>query len=432
MPNRRTLLAALVTVPILGACSAGPGPAARQLKLDKVWEKVIKTEAGRGVAALEDRVALLGDTVVLAEGAEAEPERFTALDAATGARRWSLSVGSPITAPTVGRVLVGGCGKESLSSFGRMVSNPVLEAADDILPLSYVSESGPNATSGVVGVSLATGAPVWGFAATTERSKSRAVITAVSSEVVIMVVAPGFGPHWPTPEQEVSTIALDARTGEKLWSEPDLVGLAADGESVVAAKGDRRSDARAVWTPRVLDARTGEPRWTGEHELDEPTMIFATAADYTVIWPSRPTMGEYEIVQLSTGRRIDYPELPPPTPMATDSPLLVWDTGVDWWSRGPNGFLTQRLPEGKPEQGRRRPGGLEFEPAIGVGPHLWGSYSSNQSTSDSEVPLIGVVAVDRTGGPRSPSVKGILVGVNDRWLVVAGSAGFETHRITPA
>ncbi len=99
-----------------------------------------------------------------------------------------MVVGGPITAPTVGRALISGSG-------------PV----DDILPVSYVSGGGAKATSGVIGISLATGQPVWGCAATTAPSVNRSVITVVSDSVVIITLAAGVGPDWPT---------VDARTGE--------------------------------------------------------------------------------------------------------------------------------------------------------------------------------------------------------------------------
>jgi hypothetical protein len=112
--------------------------------------------------------------------------------------------------------------------------------------------------------------------------------------------------------------------------------------------------------------------------------------------------------------------------------VLVWDSGDSFWSPWSSGFFTRSLPEGKPEHGRGRPGGLDFRPEVGVGRHLWGRFSSTQGTWDSDADLIGVAAVDRTGTPRSPSVMGILGGVNDRWLLVVASDGFAVHKITPA
>ncbi len=148
----------------------------------------------------------------------------------------------------------------------------------------------------------------------------------------------------------------------------------------------------------------------------------------------RPYQGKakYEVVEVSTGRPLDYTETYAPRPLAGEPRLLAWDTGDDFWSPWSSGFFTQRLPDGRPEHGRGRPGGLDYEPELGVGPYIWGGFTSTQLTWDSDSDLIGVAAVDRTGTPRSPSVPGILGGAGDRWLVVVVSTGFEVHRITPA
>lgn len=418
------MLVALATVPWLASCSAGPGPAAPRLGLDKLWESPFAFDAGSGIDYLVDRLSLLGDTVMLAEGAGNTPTMITALDAETGALRWSRPVGRPITAPTVGRVMISGAGPAAYGAWEETFQNPVLGAIDGILPVAY-ADGGTEATSGVIGLDLRTGEPVWGFAAVTEPSNARTMITAVAASVVIMTVAPAIGPGWPPADQPVITIAVDGRTGRRLWTAPDLLGLGADGDVVIAAKREQRSAGQAAWIPYVLDARTGAARWTGPQELGHPSDFKAAAAGYAVFAPN-------QVIQLATGTPIDYAEPHRPMPVACDPPLLVWDTGVDWWSAGPNGFLTRRLPEGKPEAGRKRPGGLEFVAEAGVGPHIWGHYSDTQSTSDSEAGLVGVVAVDRTGGPRSPSVKGMLAGVDDHRLVVVSTGMITVHRITPA
>ena len=429
VPNRRTVLAALAAVPLLAACSPGLGSKAPELALDKVWDKAVPFDAGLGIDYLVARLSLLGNHLLHAEGNGTQPDKITALDTATGTQRWSIGVGESITAPTVGRVLIAGCGMGARSSFNGILQNPVLKSAGDILPVSYVSGSEASATTGVIGLSLQTGRPIWGIAATSEPSPIRAVITAVSDAVMIITVAPTVGPDWPAADSALTMIAVDPATGEKLWEGRDLYGFAVGGEFVIAAK---RASGGTGWTAQVLDARTGESRWADAPLLDHPSDHVATAAGYTVFRPSRSTKGKYQVLQLSSGRLIDYPEDYAPRPLTTEPPLLAWDTGDEFWSPWSSGFYTQQLPAGNPEHGRGRPGGLDFTPAIGVGPHIWGSLTGTQGTWEHDAHFIGIAAVDRTGTPRSPSVKGLLAGASDRWLVVVDSLGFAVHRIASA
>ncbi|MFC7625636.1 hypothetical protein [Microlunatus sp. GCM10028923] len=423
MPNRRTVLAAIVSLPLLASCS-GTGSRAPELALDRVWDRPVPWDAGRGIDYLVDRLSLVGNTVLYAEGAEREPERITALDAATGAERWSIKVGQSITAPTVGRVRLSGCGRVAAGSFGASFQNPLLRAVGDILPLPYVSDDGAKPASGVIGVRLTTGEPVWGVA-TSEPSADRPVITAVSDACVIITVTPEVGIDWPAADAPVTTIAVDGRTGRTLWSAPDVLGLGADGEFVVVGQRELRAGSRAVWTLRTLAAGTGEQRWADDQELRYLGDHRATAAGYTVL-------NGYRVFRLATGERIDYEAEAQPLPIMTDPPLLAWDAGDDWWSPWSSGFFTQVLPDGKPQHGRGRPGGLEFDVRSGVGPYVWGELTGTQGTWESDADLIGVAALDRSGTPRSPSLHGILAAVNDRWLITVDSKGFATYRIAPA
>jgi hypothetical protein len=104
---------------------------------------------------------------------------------------------------------------------------------------------------------------------------------------------------------------------------------------------------------------------------------------------------------------------------------------VAWWAKGPNGFVTQTLPKGSPTKGKSRPKGLEFEAMYGAGPHIWGRYKTTQESREHD-DLAGIVAVDRTGQPRSGSQPGVvLADVSEKWLVVGKNGYVEVQRITP-
>lgn len=417
------MLAAIASLPLLAACS--PGPRAAQLALDRVWDRPIRWDAARGVDYLVDRLSLVGDTLLYAEGAARVTERITALDAATGEKRWSIAIGQAITVPTAGQVRLSGAGRVAFGPFESRFENPLLETAGDILPLSYVDEGGAKAPGGVIGVRLTTGEPVWHAPVAADPSTGRAVITAIGDRVVISSVTAEVGPQWPAADAPLTTVAVDGRTGQVLWSAPDVVGLDADGEYVVVGLREHRSSGRAVWKLRALQAGTGEPVWTGDQELTYLGNYRGTAAGCTVV-------DSYQVYRLATGERIDHEWPAQPVPIMTDPPLLAWDSGDDWWRPTTSGFFTLVLPDGKPQHGRGRPGQLEFEVRSGVGPYIWGQLQTTQGTWENDAELAGVVAVDRSGTLRSPSLDGVFAAVNDRWLITVDSKGIATYRISPA
>lgn len=429
--TRRAVIGALLAVPLAGGCSAGRDPAAVQLRLDRAWGRQLDVDPGRGLDYLVDRMRILGDTLLIAEGTGTNRgARLVALDAASGQTRWTIAADVPFTAPTVGEVMACICGPWRFTAFDEKLQNPVMKAVGDVLPVSYVSGSEARSASGVIGVSLKTGQPVWGFAAMPEPSPNRTLVTAVSESVVCVAVTPAFGPRWPNDAEPVTTFALDAQTGAALWSQPDLIALAGDGDALVAVQRTPRAGDVAAWLPRVLDARTAEPRWAGQQGLDGAHEHVATAGGYSVLWPARPKMEGYMIIQLSTGRQINYDQVHMPMPVACDQPMLVWDTGADYWSRGPNGFLTLQLPDGQPKHGFHRPTNLDFVAEVGIGPYIWGTLQKTRSASREQMRFNGVVAIDRSGAPRSPNLKGVFISVTDRWLVIIEPGGYAVYQIT--
>ncbi|WP_410789284.1 hypothetical protein [Kribbella sp. C-35] len=256
-------------------------------------------------------------------------------------------------------------------------------------------------------------------------SNERTMVTAVAESVVLATVSTPFGPGWPTRAQTPTTIALDAKTGDELWRDVDVVGVSGDGNSVVVAKR-----TAASWQMEVRDARTGKARWTGTHQSRGPHEHKGTAADHTVLQHADRT--DIDVIRLSDGEPLVLDTDSVPNVVASDPPLLVWDNGVAWWAKGPNGFVTQALPKGSPTKGKHRPKGLEFKAAYGVGPHIWGVYGDTQESEKNDH-LVGTIAVDRTGAPCSPNLPGVaLADVSEKWLAVGRAGYVEVHRITPA
>ncbi|TCC04253.1 PQQ-binding-like beta-propeller repeat protein [Kribbella soli] len=409
-------------MPLLAACGETADKPAPKLKLEKVWQERVVTPG----PAMPGRVQLVGDTVVMVDGTGTENARVCCFSAPDGALKWVIDGKKPFAVPELEAVWVCAVGPGFLGNVAELVQRPAVRAAGDILPISVASAPRGTATSGVVGVDVRTGDPVWGFRAVATPSNERTMVTAVSESVVLATVSTPFGPGWPTSAQSPTTIALDAKTGDELWRAVDVVGVSGDGNSVVVAKR-----TPSGWNMEVRDARIGTARWTGTHQSRGPHEHEGTAGDHTVLQHADRT--DVDVIRLSDGEPLAFDTDTVPTVVASDPPLLVWDNGVAWWAKGPNGFVTQALPKGSPTKGKHRPKGLEFRAAYGVGPYIWGILGDTQQTDKNDYYLVGTIAVDRTGAPCSPSLPGIaLADVSDKWLV-AGRGGYvEVHRITPA
>lgn len=403
------------------ACTKTADKSAAKLKLEKVWQERLVTPW----EALPGRVRLVGDSVVVVDGTGSENARVCCFNAADGAKQWVIDGKEPLSVPELGVVRVCVVGPGFLGDSRTLVQRPAVRTAGDVLPVSVASAAKGVTTSGVVGIDVRTGDPVWGFRAVAAPSTDRTMVTAVAESVVLATVSAPFGPSWPDNTHSPTTIALDAKTGAELWREADVVGVSGDGNSVVVGKR-----TTADWLMEVRDARTGKPRWTGTRPTGGPYDHIGTAADHTVLRPGNRT--DVDVIRLSDGKPLDFTADNPPNVVANDPPLLVWDSGPAWWAKGPNGFVTQALPKGSPTKGKHRPKGLEFMASYGVGPYIWGNYLTTQESQENDY-LAGTIAVDRTGAPCSPNLNaGFLADVSEKWLVMSWDGCIEVHRITNA
>ncbi|MEV5964526.1 PQQ-binding-like beta-propeller repeat protein [Kribbella sp. NPDC051952] len=419
--RRRAVLVAVVAGPLLVGCTKTADKVAPKLRLEKVWQERVVTPW----AAMPGRVRLVGDALVVVDGTGTEGARVCSFTAADGAKKWVIDGKGPISVPGVGSAWLCVVGPGYLGNTTTLVQRPAVRTAGDILPVSFASAPKGTTTSGVVGVDVRTGEPVWGFRAVATPSTKRTMVTAVAESVVLATVSASFGPGWPGPTQSPTTIALDAKTGEELWREAEVIGVSGDGNSVVVVRRTAGS-----WHMEVRDARTGKARWTGTHQSRGPYEHQDTAADHTVLQHADRT--DVDVVRLSDGKPLEFDTDTTPDVVASNPPLLVWDNGVAWWAKGPNGFVTRTLPKGPPTKGKHRPKGLEFRAAYGVGPYIWGDYRTTQESNKNDN-LAGTIAVDRTGAPCSPNIKyGYLADVSETSLVIGWNDSIEVHRITTA
>jgi outer membrane protein assembly factor BamB len=412
----------MVSGPMLAACSKVADEAAPKLKVEEVWRErlIVPYEA------LPGRARVVGDSVVVVDGTGTETGRVVCFNAADGAKSWVIDGTKPMVVPGVGEGWVCVVGPAFLGLDSKPVQRPTVRVAGGILPVSFAGAPKGATTSGVVGVDVRTGEPVWGYQAPAT-STDRTMVTAVAGSVVLATQSVPFGPYFPDRAHPPTTIALDTESGQELWRAADVVGLSGDGDSVVVA---RRTTGD--WLPEVRDARTGQVRWSGTVRLVGAIDHLGTAADHVVL---RPHEKGVVVVRLSTGKQLEFDgEDSSPMVMASDPPLLVWDGGDSWWAKGPNGFVTQTLPKGSPTKGKHRHHGVEFHGAYGVGPYLWGKTRTTLSSDPQDAAFEGVVAVDRTGAACSPVLRSAveLADVSRNWLVVSQKGYVEVHRISAA
>jgi hypothetical protein len=406
-------------VPLVAACGASPGDGAPPLKLEKTWQEPLVTPG----EAMPGRARIVGDSVVLADGSGTGKVRLVCFGAADGVRRWTLDGSKPIANDWLS--IVGPAQYFSPIT----IQNPGIRLAGSVIPIPYATAQKGATTSGLIGVDAQTGEPVWSFAAAPSPTFDRTMVTAVAASVVLATVSAPYGPHWPVTSP--TTIAVDAKTGTELWRATGVTGLAGAGDSVVVA---RRTGNSATWLPEVRDARTGKARWTGASAIGGTYDYEATAADFVLLNPGN-SRGHYELVRLSTGDQLDLPETSESLVLlGTEPPVLAWDSGMSWFAKGPNGFVTQTLPKGRAAKGKQRPGSLTFKPALGIGPYLWGELQSKVGSKRDDIKFTGTVALDRTGALCSPPMRdgAAIADVSQQWLVLGLKDHLAVHRISPA
>ena len=424
MVRRRVLLGALVSAPVVAGCAKTADQAAPRLKIEKVWQVPLAVP----YEALVGRARIVGDSVVVVDGTGTETGRVVCFGAADGSKKWAIDGRRAMSVPGVGEGWLCVVGPAFLGYVSKPVQRPTVRVAGDVLPVSYAGAPKGATTSGVVGVDVRTGQPVWGFTAMPVVSTDRTMVTAVAESVVLATVSAPFGPFFPDRAHQPTTIAVDAKSGQELWRAKDLVGLSGDGNSVLVAKR-----TTTEWFPEVRDARTGEVRWTGDVRLVGAVDHEGTAADHVVLQPT--DKGVVQVVRLSTGKQLKFDVTDEiPMVMASDPPLLVWDSGGSWVAKGPNGFVTQTLPDGSPTKGKHRHHGVSFTGTYGVGPYLWGRTKTTLGSHPEDSAFEGLVVVDRTGALCAPALRGgyELADVSRDWLVVSQKGFAQLHRISPA
>jgi|GEM_PF-4009356 len=412
MPTRRQLLTALAGTALLGACSR-ENPDDFTVSLDPVWEQPAQM--------FSMTATLTSDTLLLA-GTEVDATRIVGHDLATGAVRWLVGDDSSVAVPKLGDVEIQTLGKraeQSLLNRRNFVAGPVL-------PLSFWNDRGAG-PSGVVGLDPASGTPVWGRTLVAEQSDLRlgTVVMAATESVVLAVTRPITTVTRPDFGQELfasgptTTHALDAATGEVLWSVADVLVVWADQDTALAFRtsSDTMSGPSSVICG--LDLAAGEPRWTGP----DPVSLAAVAGDHA-LFHGADSADDGLLVRVSTGEVVPVPNVGRARPhlLAGEPPTLAWGT-----YDGSQTVTTQVV--GEPDQvSGTKPS--RFDTTRIARDLLWGVLPSWSNPT--------TVAFDRTGHQRSARIdSGVPIHVTEDWLIFVRT-GFEVptsyvvvpHRVT--
>jgi outer membrane protein assembly factor BamB len=152
------VLVAVASAPLLVACAKTADEAAPKLRLEKVWQERLVTPW----RALPGRARVVGDAVVLVDGTGTEKARVCCFNAADGVKKWVIDGTKSMAVPGLGDVWV--CvGPGFLGDSPTLVQRPAVRVVGDVLPVSVAAAPKGATTSGVVGVDVRTGEPVWGF-----------------------------------------------------------------------------------------------------------------------------------------------------------------------------------------------------------------------------------------------------------------------------
>lgn len=418
-----SLLTACSLLPSMNAPPAYDGPTEPMLRAEKVWVTPEDDDAGRSTVP----IALLPDLVVLHNLLKPA----FAVDR-TGRVRWQVPNSFALRQAEHVNLT---------SSIGRTVSN----RPDTMIAAGYTNDrcwaqyrecdSQAGVEYGVVALSVADGKPRW--ATVLDRpgkhpvdSKDDPTIEiAVSSDEAVMVQ---FSHDEKARPVEMTAIALDPRTGKKLWTRDKTEISWAQGDRVLA-QVPGPSGGRTGTIPVLLDARTGAELWRGTepgsrwstgaviHTFDDVGFSYggndcygyglvvpADADPLSSAGPSHETA-----IELATGAAfaLDPAADEAVVGRAADGPFVAWHSSRKPW------LMSDLLPPRELTHGE-----LSGQPIIeaAVDGDLWvWNEDGGGSRATTE-------AVDRTGARRLEPVPGIPSGVNRDWLVIYESDSVRT------
>ncbi len=218
----------------------------------------------------------------------------------------------------------------------------------------------------------------------------------------------------PSRDLGLATVAIDPRTGQRLWRAEQVLPARVEGDRVLALKAPTGDDRwEAVGTPVVLDGRTGAK--ISSVAVKKPAFWNDVGDGLATIFTADDAEAKIPVIELSDGRVVlELPASAWQEPQVSES-----SSGpVAWWYEGSNLF-TQSVgdpaPLLAPPPASDEPGTLLFA----HGDHVWVEKPQGQ------------LAYDRSGRASSDLVSGTVLQVDDELiLVVRPDGGLRLLRLT--
>ncbi|WP_152360473.1 hypothetical protein [Microlunatus speluncae] len=399
------------------------GPPAPRLDWTEVWQlDRVGLETGWSADRIGSRLVVRGSTK--------DDPTFMIIDAGSGKLLWddgdlpaelSTRLG-PVEPGSSGSPDGGWAGTAAMAADDGRGGVLILEynqnSCRNDAPMCHASQQTRDGGAGLVAVSLVDRSIRWATEVTPAVKQLEGEQQAVRMDAIgasdSVVVAMTYSTSRPTHDPGLATVAIDPRSGKRLWRTEQVLPSRVEGDRVLALQdpvGDDRRDAAG--TPVVLSGRTGAE--ISRVAVKQPS-VWDTVGDglatiFTFSDPESPAL----VVDLSDGRVVlELPASPWPGQLASTSstgPVAWWYDGTNLFSRStrdPTPLLTP-LPD------RYGTNPLLFA----RGDHIWVQTEHGQ------------VAYDRSGRTRSDLVSGTVLQVDEELiLVVRPDGGLRLLRLT--
>jgi hypothetical protein len=276
-----------------------------------VEERPLWDATGSDAVSTATDAALRGDTAVIV-GDRRDNFRLAAVDAATGAPRWSIDERDPLT------------GGDGVVLFRPTITDPALLLAgppDDFLvfvpyyrdacphPTGWCPrENGvhPRAEQGVAALSGKDGSVRWSTPVITgDENQDMRLKLLAASENLLLVGSVGFDDSLSS----LSTLALSTSDGHKLWQQGGMEAYFITERTVIGHIPTNRNEVLGVGrglsegTVVAVDALTGDRRWDLSQRFTSSD-TWVAAGDLVVVQTKSREIENALILEADTGREV--------------------------------------------------------------------------------------------------------------------------------
>ncbi|MDN3358624.1 PQQ-binding-like beta-propeller repeat protein [Actinomadura sp. DC4] len=275
--------------------SAGPSTSPLRFGATPLW-----SERTKGVPRYADHFALHGDSVVVVSGPRrSESDRLSVLDAATGEVRWSIRIWRPLR---------GGHGDRWNGLDPSGTTPPVVDRGGDwgVLVETSQNHASTQEPYGLALLSGEDGRVLWRRTVVAEKKsgdRNKRVypdLVLGDTSIALMHLRTSLNPM----VTDTRLVAVDPRTGRRLWSRSGVAPAAVVSGTVVAAEWPDPArtpyGSAANGTVAVLDPATGQDRWSLRDRMPAARVMAAINGLVVVSDPRRAPV----LLDLATGVQV--------------------------------------------------------------------------------------------------------------------------------